>query len=65
MTYITKIMLSGIDMVNTEYFDNTNDYYLKKIERLCQDHIRIYHFVPWCFMNEFCELMALTCNIFT
>ena len=29
MTYRIKIMLSGIAIINTGYFDNTNDYYLK------------------------------------
>ena len=29
MTYTTKIMLSGIAIIKTGYFDNINDYYLK------------------------------------
>ena len=29
MTYTTKIMLSGIAIIKTEYFDDMNDYYLK------------------------------------
>ena len=29
MTHITKIMLSGIAIISTGYFDNINDYYLK------------------------------------
>ena len=32
MTYITKIMLSGIVIINTGYFDNTNDKLLLKIK---------------------------------
>ena len=30
MTYITKIMLAGIAIKNTGYYDNINDYYLKQ-----------------------------------
>ena len=29
MTYITKIMLSGIAKIKTGHFDNINGYYLK------------------------------------
>ena len=29
-SYKIKIMLSGIAIKNTGYFDNINDYYLKK-----------------------------------
>ena len=29
MTYIIEIIVSGIATINTGYFDNTNDYYLK------------------------------------
>ena len=32
MTYITKIMLSGIAITNTGYFDNTNDKLLLEIK---------------------------------
>ena len=30
MTYITKIMLTGIAIKNTGYYDNINDCYLNK-----------------------------------
>ena len=39
MTYITKIMLTGIAIRNTGYYDNINDCYLKKIERYCRDNM--------------------------
>ena len=32
MTYITKIVLGGIVMINTGYFDNTNDKLPLKIK---------------------------------
>ena len=32
MTYITKIILSGIAIINTGYFDNKNDKLLLKIK---------------------------------
>ena len=34
MTYTTKIMLSGIAIIKTGYFDNINDYYLKVITKI-------------------------------
>ena len=47
MTYITKIILSGITIINNEYFDNTNDKLLLKIKlkRHCQDNTGVYHIV--------------------
>ena len=45
MTCTIKIMLSGIAKIKTGYFDNINEYYLKKIKRHCQDNIEVYHFV--------------------
>ena len=42
---ITKIMLSGIAIINTEYFDNTNDKLPLKIKLKCIDNIGVYHIV--------------------
>ena len=45
MTYITETMLYGIAIINTEFFNNTNDKIILNIKLTGIAKIRVYHIV--------------------